>query len=71
MGLTLKATPPTNEMMQDLYLQISITYILYDFDEPFFFMHKFSMCFFEVIQSHHEGCAWKGAQKSLSCCRHT
>jgi hypothetical protein len=37
MGLTIKATPPTNEMMQDFYLQISITYILYEFDEPFVF----------------------------------
>jgi hypothetical protein len=53
MGLTIKATPPRNEMMQDFYLQISITqththtyiHIYMSLMNHLFFMHKFSMFF--------------------------
>ncbi len=43
MGLTIEATPPTNEMMLGFYLQI---FILHEFNELFVFLAQVQQVFF-------------------------
>jgi hypothetical protein len=44
MGLTIEATPPTNEMM--LGFLANFCHILHEFNEPFFFPAKVQQVFF-------------------------